>query len=98
MYALLWRSIAAWTCLFSLATVFAWAQSSTGAISGRVLDPTGATAASAEVKLLNQSTQNTRTATTGENGEFLFTDVAPGAYSVAVRLAGFKLLQKTNLN
>ena len=86
-------------CLFAAALIAlpASAQTSSGAISGRVVDATGLAVAGASVRLTNQVQMDTRTFTTTETGEFVFTEVQPGAYTVQVRMEGFKQFEQTNL-
>ena len=73
------------------------AQSSTGAVSGRVVDPSGAAIAGAEVRVINQVDQNTRTFTTSASGDFLFPNLEPGAYTVLAKAAGFKQAERKDL-
>src|SRR5438477_2496372 len=82
----------------SLSPVPALAQSSTGTVSGRVVDPSGAPITGAEVKLISETTRNARTLTSTDNGDFVFTDVQPGVFTITVKLTGFKQFQKSNLN
>jgi len=74
------------------------AQNSTGTISGRVTDPTGSAIAGAEVRCVNQTDKTARTFSTAETGEFTFTNLQPGTYTVTVRAAGFKELSHSDLH
>ncbi|MGP8225373.1 MAG: carboxypeptidase regulatory-like domain-containing protein, partial [Terracidiphilus sp.] len=66
------------------------AQSGTsGAISGTVLDASGAALPDATVTAAEIDTKATRTVRTDSNGRFLFSQVNPGTYTVTVRAAGF---------
>ena len=66
------------------------AQSGTsGAITGTVLDATGAALPGAEVTATEVDTKAVRTAQTDHDGRFLFSQVNPGIYSVGVRASGF---------
>ncbi|HMH06357.1 MAG TPA: carboxypeptidase-like regulatory domain-containing protein, partial [Terriglobales bacterium] len=63
----------------------------TGAISGTVLDPSGAVVAGAEVRILNQDTGAlTRTTRTDGNGSFIATLLPVGNYTVHVVSPGFQ--------
>jgi hypothetical protein len=75
-----------------------WGQTSSGTVTGRVVDPTGAAVSGAEVRLINQATKDAHTAISAANGDFSFTDVQPGTFTLAVKFAGFKQLDKSNLN
>jgi hypothetical protein len=75
----------------------AFAQSSSGTITGRVLDSTGNSVPNATVTLTKHDTREVRTFSTPPSGDFVFTALQPGPYSLSVRAAGFKLLEKTDL-
>jgi hypothetical protein len=69
----------------------AWAQTtSTGTVSGRVLDQQGAIVPGAEVVLADVATNVKRTATTNEVGRYIFVSVAPGTYDLLVTRSGFQ--------
>ena len=62
----------------------------TGAISGTVLDPSGAVVAGADVRIVNQDTGAlTRTAKTDANGSFTAQLLPVATYTVTVQAAGF---------
>lgn len=65
-------------------------QGLTGQLSGTVADSTGATIKSAEVRLANVLTGQARTQQTSDEGYFIFTELLPGNYSLAINAAGFK--------
>ena len=66
------------------------AQSGTSsAISGMVVDASGAVVANASVTATDVDTKATRAGQTDSGGHYLFSQVNPGTYRVAVRLAGF---------
>jgi hypothetical protein len=70
----------------------------TGAINGTVTDASGAVVEGANVTLVSEATQETRTAVTGPGGTFQFSLLKPGRYSVTVEKAGFrKALQKSEV-
>jgi hypothetical protein len=74
------------------------AQTSSGEISGRVVDASGALIPRAAVLLMNENTGEHRSATTDASGLFVFLSVQPGRYSVSVRASGFKALDKHGLH
>jgi hypothetical protein len=76
------------TLLFCAASVFA--QGPTGQISGTVVDQNGARVPNATVKVANQETAFTRTATSNGEGDFVFTLLPPGKYDVEVSAQGFQ--------
>src|SRR5258705_3541064 len=70
----------------------------TGAINGTVTDASGAVVEGANVTLVSEATQETRTAVTGPGGTFQFSLLKPGRYGVTVEKAGFrKAVQKSEV-
>ena len=61
----------------------------TGAITGKVLDPSGAVFAGAHVTIRNQDTQLAREATTDTAGAFRIVMLPPGSYNLKVDVPGF---------
>ncbi|MGD0911016.1 MAG: TonB-dependent receptor [Terracidiphilus sp.] len=77
-------------CLVFATTHAAFAQTDTAAISGHIVDASGASVQGAEVELHSVQQGTSLTATTNEAGIYIFPTVAPGQYSVTVRKPGFK--------
>ncbi|HZY61129.1 MAG TPA: carboxypeptidase regulatory-like domain-containing protein [Edaphobacter sp.] len=75
----------------------AWGQTSSGTISGRVVDRTGAVVAGAEVDLVNQLTGAKVTTKVLSHGDFTFPDVQPGDFTVDIKAPGYKEFEKKNL-
>jgi hypothetical protein len=85
------RFVAIFIVMLALAALALMGQSSgTGALTGAVTDPSNAVIANATVTLTNNDTNQTRTATTGADGSYKFTLLAPGNYRVTFSAAGFK--------
>jgi hypothetical protein len=75
--------------LFAFALgIQAVAQAGTGEIHGTITDPSGALIPSATVSLSGPAGVS-KTATTGSDGAFRLTGVAPGTYSLSVTAIGF---------
>jgi hypothetical protein len=68
------------------------AQSTTADITGTVTDSTGAILPNATVTLTNLGTKETRTAVSTDAGDYTFTLLNPGSYSLTVTEQGFKTL------
>jgi hypothetical protein len=66
------------------------AQSNYGAIRGSVTDSQDATIANAAVSLVSDATKLARTTVSNGSGEYSFSAVDPGNYSVLVASTGFK--------
>jgi hypothetical protein len=62
-----------------------------GTISGHVADATSAVIPDATVSLKNAGTGAERSTVTTGSGDYTFTDVPVGAYSITVTHAGFKV-------
>jgi hypothetical protein len=73
------------------------AQSIYGSIRGLVTDPSSAIVANAKVNLINEGTNAERTATTNTSGEYVFSQVTPGTYTVDVETQGFKKVQRKGI-
>ena len=74
-----------------LLPALAMAQITTGTVTGRVVDASGAVVPSAQVILISE-TQNTRTAPvrTNSTGDYVVPNLAPGTYTVEITADGFK--------
>ena len=84
------RTIACVPFLLSAMLATANAQTVSGQISGRLVDPAGAVVVGAKVQLTNDLTKLTRTFITDSNGGFVFPDLALGTYSLHIVHPGFK--------
>ena len=78
-------------CLWLLGTRSLHAQATnTGTVIGQVTDPDGAGIGGATVTLTDLSTKSPRTTTTNTDGRYVFVNVPPGTYEVAISQKGFK--------
>jgi hypothetical protein len=68
------------------------AQSTNGSISGRVIDPSHAVIANANVTAVNAGTNFRYETTTNNSGEYYLTNLPPGSYRLEVEKTGFKKL------
>src|SRR5690349_4635449 len=84
--------------LFLLCASLGLAQTTTGTISGRVLDPASQAVPGAMVTLTKRDTREIRTFTSDNSGEFVFTSIQPGVYDLSIRATGFKTLDKKGLS
>ncbi|HEX5283457.1 MAG TPA: carboxypeptidase-like regulatory domain-containing protein [Bryocella sp.] len=71
-------------------------QLSTGDILGNINDPSGAVLPGATIVLTNTETQERHTTTSDQAGEYVFTLLQPGQYSIEVSASGFKPAQIPN--
>ncbi len=84
--------VGALACCALLLSGVALGQASTS-LRGTVTDPTGGTVAGATVVLASSESKVERTATTGEQGEYQFLLVTPGAYMLTITASGFQRYQ-----
>ncbi len=82
---------------FFVLSAAAMGQLTTADILGTATDSSGAVLPNANVTLTNLGTGETRTATTNGSGEYTFTLLPVGRYSVSVKSPGFKVSNIANL-
>ncbi|MGA2967290.1 MAG: carboxypeptidase regulatory-like domain-containing protein [Terriglobales bacterium] len=80
--------IAGFALLALFFSVFAFAQTETGAITGTITDPTGAVIAKATVTARETATGAVRTTVADGNGIYAITNLPPSAYEVSVEAPG----------
>jgi len=81
----------------SLLAPLAFAQLTTGSLSGTVTDTTGAVIPNARVTLLNEATNDTRDTISNSTGYFTFAAVQPGTYTVSVTAKSFGPWKQTGI-
>ncbi|MDP3000849.1 MAG: carboxypeptidase-like regulatory domain-containing protein, partial [Bryobacterales bacterium] len=79
------------------ATTIGWAQVTTATVYGSVQDPSGALIPGANVTLRNQGTGGTLTTTSGAAGEFAFSALPVGSYTLTIVAQGFKTFVNKNI-
>ncbi|MBZ5610641.1 MAG: TonB-dependent receptor [Acidobacteriia bacterium] len=77
-------------CVLLWMPEMAWSQANSATYYGSVTDPSGAVVPSAVVTLTNQNTQATLTKSANSSGDFGFTFVPAGVYTLTIDAAGFK--------
>jgi hypothetical protein len=60
-----------------------------GGVSGSVVDGSGAAVVGARVTLTHEDPSSSQEARTGDDGQFSFTDIAPGSFHLAITATGF---------
>lgn len=70
----------------------------TTSLNGQVTDRTGAVVAGATVELTLQSTGAVRQNTTGSTGQYQFSQLVPGRYTLMVTAAGFATSKRINMD
>jgi hypothetical protein len=82
-------SVGLLSCFILLFTVQAFGQLSTAALNGVVRDPSGAVIPNAKVSLTAVDTRVVRTTISNNAGEYVFTSLIPGRYTVEAAASGF---------
>src|SRR5579863_4041815 len=72
-------------------------QTGLGSITGKVVDPSGASIPHAELRLVETSTQTVSTTAANTEGIFTFPSVAVGHYILTTKAPGFRERQLSNL-
>jgi Carboxypeptidase regulatory-like domain len=75
-------------CL-ALAVSSAFAQNTSGSLTGTVVDQSGAVVVGADVTLTNEASRDIRRTKSNSDGYFTFAAVPPSTYSVSIETAGF---------
>src|SRR6202035_797882 len=70
----------------------------TTSLSGRVSDKSGAIVPGANVKLASATTNASRETATDANGEFQFSQLAPGRYNLRITMQGFEPNEKNEMD
>jgi hypothetical protein len=83
--------------LLFLCSALLFSQGLTGQLSGTVADSSGGAIANANVQITNTQTQQVRSAKSGSDGRFVFTELLPGDFSLTIDNSGFKKFQQTGL-
>ena len=82
---------------FALCGATAIAQTTYGAVRGLVKDPQGAVLVGATVTLTNEGTKIARKTISNTSGEYTFTSIEPGSYTVSVTMDGFKKVENQGI-
>ena len=75
--------------LLLFSTVAGWAQANSATFYGSVTDPTGAVVPAAVVTLVAQDTGTNLRKVTDDSGDFAFTFVPVGTYTLRIEAKGF---------
>ncbi len=86
----MWRLRVTFFVMALMFSAGAFAQGGNVAISGTVMDPSGAVVAGSNVTVTEKSTSIARTTTTNSSGQFNFPSLRPGTYTISVQATGFK--------
>src|SRR6266480_5215878 len=80
--------------IFVLCTGVVLAQTTSGSITGNVIDAQRSAIANATATLTDVDKGFTQTATTDEQGRFVFPQVPPGTFDLVIQVTGFKTQER----
>ena len=83
--------------LLLLVSLNSFSQITTGAVTGTVFDQTGAVLPGVSLKLSNVDTGEIQVQTTNSTGEYRFTYLAVGQYSLRAELSGFAAAERKDI-
>ncbi|MFN7919718.1 MAG: carboxypeptidase regulatory-like domain-containing protein [Bryobacteraceae bacterium] len=83
--------------LIFLSSICAWAQTSTGSITGTVTDSSGAVVPNARIAIRNAGTGTHMDAVSNAEGNYTALLLPPGAYDLNVTAQGFKSFEQTGI-
>lgn len=73
------------------------AQTTSGLMTGEIVDSTGAVVLGAQIDVTNQATGQVRTTTSGSNGIYIVPLLPPGTYTVSVKKHGFAVDERRDV-
>ena len=80
---------------FMIFAPWALAQTTTGTLTGTVVDQSGTVIPNARVSVINEATGDTRTTSTTGLGDFISPSLLPATYTVQVEASGFQTYRTT---
>ena len=83
--------------LLFLSSATANAQVTTADLVGTIKDNSGAVVPGVKVALTNEATGVSRSATTGDDGNYIFTSLQPGRYTLSAEAPDFSKAVRTNV-
>ncbi len=87
------KAVCGWALVLLLSATLS-AQTTTGTISGRIVDSQGLALPGVTVTVTGPNLQGTLTVVSTENGDYIIPRVPPGTYTVNFELSGFERQQK----
>lgn len=90
-------SIVLLVCFLALGTGRSFGQTFTSSLTGVLSDRQGAVVPNVEVEIRNSATNDTRTAKTGPERSYVFSNLLPGTYELTAKMQGFKTFVRRNI-
>jgi Carboxypeptidase regulatory-like domain len=81
----------------ALAVSSAFAQNTSGSLTGTVVDPSGAVVVGADITLTNEASRDIRRTKSNADGYFTFAAVPPSTYSVSIETPGFSKYEQKGI-
>lgn len=95
---LFWAAAIALTLLLGASPQAAAQSATSGAVLGKVTDPSGAVVVGAEVTLTDTATNRVLTQQSNAEGNYTFVNVLPGLYTLRVSSQGFRTASMSGVN
>jgi len=92
------RSICILMLLACLSASLVFSQAVNGSLLGTVTDSSGGSIPNAKVSITETNTGVSRSVTTNESGNYSFSEVPPGTYTVVAEQAGFKRASRAGVD
>src|SRR5207237_8944781 len=89
------RVLSIFVLIFVLCIGRVLAQTTSGSITGNVVDPHQAAISNATVTITDVNKGFTQTATSDDEGRFVFPQVPPGTFTIVIKISGFKKQERT---
>jgi hypothetical protein len=83
--------------LAALISVTANAQVTTADLVGTIKDNSGAVVRGVKITLTNDATGVSRSVTTDDDGNYIFTSLQPGRYAITAEASGFRKVERTGV-
>src|SRR5207244_3677778 len=91
------RTIFGVLLLTALSATAVFAQAVSATLVGTITDSSGGVVVNAKITATETNTGVSRTGTSNESGNYTFTNVPPGTYSVTAEQTGFKKVTRANV-
>ncbi|HEY3038823.1 MAG TPA: carboxypeptidase regulatory-like domain-containing protein, partial [Pyrinomonadaceae bacterium] len=91
------RILSIFVLMFVLCIGVVLAQTTSGSITGNVVDAHRSAIANATVTITDVNKGFTQTATTDEEGRFVFPQVPPGTFDIVIQVTGFKTQERKDV-
>ncbi len=86
------------TLLALLLPAAAWSQAVNGTVVGTITDASGAVVPNARISLMEVNTNLSRSSATSESGNYTFSNIPQGRYTLTIEQTGFRKASRENID